>query len=164
MRELAQALPYAQATGNIMGFLWGKEAYGAMLYAGAVSDLSIADSLEDPQWRPLMLATAREVLAQAPVRPESFDGFDPGDLEGSLARLVRFNRESAKSHSGIYRDLMVRKRKTEVDDLLRDLDGPLTTYAGELIRAIERGERTCEVANLELLASLRAGAPPRRGR
>src|SRR5260370_36237721 len=110
-----------------------------------------------------MLATAREVLAQAPVRAESFDGFDPGDFEGSLARLVRFNRESAKTHSGIYRDLMVRKRKTEVDDLLRDLDGPLTTFTGELIRAIERGERTCEVANLELLAAsartLRLGRP-----
>ena len=162
-RELAKALPYAQATGNIMGFLWGKEAYGAMLYAGAVSDLSIADSLEDPRWRPLMLAIAREVLAQAPVPPESFDGFDPGDLAGSLARLVTFNRESAKSHSGIYRDLMVRKRKTEVDDLIRDLNGPLTTYTGELIRAIERGERTCEVANLELLATyeraLRLGGP-----
>jgi 2-dehydropantoate 2-reductase len=161
--ELAAALPYAEATGNIMGFLWGKEAYGAMLYAGAVSDLSIADSLEDPRWQPLMLAIAREVLAQAPVRPEGFDGFEPGDLEGSLARLVRFNRETAKSHSGIYRDLMVRKRKTEVDDLLRDLDGPLTTYTGELIRAIERGERTCEVANLELLAAcertLRLGRP-----
>ncbi len=161
--ELAAALPYAEATDNIMGFLWGKEAYGAMLYAGAVSDLSIADSLDDPRWRPLMLAIAREVLAQAPVRPEGFDGFEPDDLEGSLARLVTFNRETAKSHSGIYRDLMVRKRKTEVDDLLRDLKGPLTTFTGELIRAIERGERTCEVANLELLAAyertLRLGAP-----
>jgi 2-dehydropantoate 2-reductase len=153
LRELVEALPYAQATDNIMGFLWGKEAYGAMLYAGAVSDLSIADSLEDPRWRPLMLGIAREVLAQAPVSPEGFDGFDPDDLEGSLARLVAFNRASGKSHSGIYRDLMVRRRKTEVDDLLRDLAGPLTTYAGELIKAIERGERTCEVANLELLAT-----------
>jgi 2-dehydropantoate 2-reductase len=163
VRELAAALPYAEPTDNILGFLWGKEAYGAMLYAGAVSDLSIADSLADPRWRPLMLAIAREVLAQAPVRPEAFDGFDPGDLEGSLARLVTFNRESAKSHSGIHRDLMVRKRKTEVDDLLRDLKGPLTTFTGELIHAIERGERTCEVANLELLASyertLRLGRP-----
>ncbi|GAA4556836.1 amidase family protein [Planotetraspora kaengkrachanensis] len=153
LRELVDALPYAEATGNIMGFLWGKEAYGAMLYAGAVSDLSIADSLEDPRWRPLMLAVAREVLAQAPVEPEGFDGFEPADLEGSLARLVAFNRGSAKSHSGIYRDLMVRKRKTEVDDLLRDLAGPLTTYAGQIIKAIERGERTCEVANLDLLAA-----------
>ena len=46
VRELVEALPYAVATENILGFLWGKEAYGAMLYAGAVSDLSIADSLE----------------------------------------------------------------------------------------------------------------------
>ena len=154
--ELADALPYAVATGNIMGFLWGKEAYGAMLWAGAVSDLSIADSLEDPKWRPLMLAIAREVLAQAPVRPEGFDGFEPDDLEGSLARLVTFNRDSAKSHSGIYRDLMVRKRKTEVNGQLGDLEGPLTTLTAELIRAIERGERTCEVANLELLATCEA--------
>ncbi|QNN53247.1 amidase family protein [Nocardioides mesophilus] len=153
VRELVEALPYAEATDNILGYLWGKEAYGAMLYAGAVSDLSIADSLEQPRWRPLMLAVAREVLAQAPVRPEGFDGFDPDDLEGSLDRLVAFNRASAKSHSGIYRDLMVRKRKTEVTDLLEDLSGPLTTYVGRLIQSIERGERTCEVANLELMAA-----------
>ena len=151
--ELVAALPYAEATDNIMGYLWGKEAYGAMLWAGAVSDLSIADSLEDPRYRQLMLAIASEVLAQSPVRPEAFDGFDPNDLEASLDRLVTFNRNSAKSHSGIYRDLMVRKRKTEVDELLHDLKGPLTTYAGELIRAIERGERTCEVSNLDLLAT-----------
>ena len=151
---LVAALPYAVATDNIMGFLWGKEAYGAMLYAGAVSDLSIADSLEDPRYRTLMLAIATEVLAQSPVTPQGFDGFEPDDLEGSLARLVTFNRLSAKSHSGIYRDLMVRKRKTEVDDLVRDLKGPLTSYVGELIHAIERGERTCEVANLDLLATL----------
>jgi 2-dehydropantoate 2-reductase len=163
VRELAAALPYAEPTDNITGFLWGKEAYGAMLWAGAVSDLSIADSLEDSRWRPLMLAIAREVLDQAPVRPQGFDGFEPGDLEGSLARLVTFNRETGKSHSGIYRDLMIRHRKTEVEAQLGDLKGPLTALTAELIRAIERGERTCEVANLELLAAyertLRLGKP-----
>ena len=153
VQELADALPYAVATDNIMGYLWGKEAYGAMLYGGATSDLSIADSLEDPRYRTLMLAIAREVLAQSPVTPMGFDGFEPDDLEGSLDRLVTFNRASAKSHSGIYRDLMVRKRKTEVDDLVRDLKGPLTTYIGELIHAIEDGQRTCEVANLDLLST-----------
>jgi 2-dehydropantoate 2-reductase len=151
VRELVDAVPYAVATDNIMGFLWGKEAYGAMLYTGAVSDLSIADHLEDPRYRELMIAVAREVLAQSPVKTEGFDGFEPDDLEGSLDRLVTFNRNSAKSHSGIYRDLMVRKRKTEVDDLMRDLKGPLTNYVGELIHAIERGERTCEVENLDLM-------------
>jgi 2-dehydropantoate 2-reductase len=153
VRELVAALPYAQATDNILGYLWGKEAYGAMMYAGAVSDLSIADSLTDPRWRPLMVAVAREVLAQAPVSAEGFDGFEPDDLDGSLDRLAAFNGRSAKSHSGIYRDLMVRRRKTEVDDIMGELTGPLTTYAGRIIQSIERGERTCEVANLELLAA-----------
>lgn len=161
--EVVDAFPYAEATDNILGFLWGKEAYGAMLYAGATSNLSIADHLEHPKYRPLMMAIAREVLAQAPVTPEAFDGFDPYDLEGSLDRLATFNRNSAKTHSGIYRDLTVRMRKTEVDDLLRDLKGPLTNFVGEIILAIERGERICEVANLDLLAAyeraLRLGAP-----
>jgi 2-dehydropantoate 2-reductase len=163
VNEIAAAFPYAEPTDNILGFLWGKEAYGAMLYAGATSDLSIADHLENPKYRPLMVAIAREVLAQAPVTPEAFDGFDPDDLEGSLDRLAAFNRKSAKTHSGIYRDLTVRKRKTEVDDLLRDLKGPLTNCVGALIQSIERGERLCEVANLDLLATyeraLRVGTP-----
>ena len=55
------------------------------------------------------------MLAAATAVPEPFDGFDPADLEGSIDRLVEFNRGSAKTHSGIYRDLMVRHRKTEVD-------------------------------------------------
>ncbi len=153
LREIADVLPYAEPTGDILGYLWAKQAYGAMLFAGAVSDLSIADSLEDPQFRPLMLAVAREVLAQSPVTPMPFDGFDPADLPGSVRRLVAFNRGSAKSHSGIYRDLAVRNRRTEVDVQLGPLTGPLTGYVAELVRAIERGERVCEVANLELLAA-----------
>lgn len=153
VQDLANAFPYAEPTNNILGYLWGKEAYGAMLYAGATSDLSIADHLEMPQYRPLMLAIAKEVLAQSPVKPESFNGFVPDDLEASLDRLVTFNRMSAKTHSGIYRDLTVRKRKTEVDDLLRDLKGPITNYIGAIIKAIERGERVCEESNLDLLAT-----------
>lgn len=42
---------------------------------------------------------------------------------------------STTSHSGIYHDLVVRKRKTEVDGLR----GPLTTRVTELIHSIERG-------------------------
>jgi len=152
VRELAQALPYAEATDNVLGYLWGKEVYGAMLWAGAVSDLSIAESLERPEYRPLMLALAREVLAQAPVPVESFDGFVPDDLEGSLDRLAAFNRRSAKTHSGIYRDLVIRKRKTEVDEVHKDIAGPIFDRIVEMIHDIEEGRRTCRVENLDALA------------
>ncbi len=157
VRELADALPYAEPTDNVLGYLWGKEAYGAMMWAGAVSDLSIAETLEAPAYRPVMIAIAREVLAQAPVTVESFDGFVPDDLEGSLDRLAEFNRRSAKTHSGIYRDLMVRKRKTEVDEVHKDFQGPIFDRVVEMIHDIEEGRRTCEVANLDELAEFVAG-------
>jgi 2-dehydropantoate 2-reductase len=159
VEQLAGALPYAEATDNVLGYLWGKEAYGAMLWAGAVSDLSIAESLEHPKYRPLMIAVAQEVLAQSPVKVESFDGFQPDDVEGSLDRLAVFNRRSAKSHSGIYRDLVVRKRKTEIDQVLHDINGPIFGKIAELIHDIEQGRRLCEVRNLDELADFVSNRP-----
>src|SRR6185436_947390 len=73
------------------------------------------------------IALAREMLAVAEARgvtPEPFDGFDPlaylpgaaaGAAERSLDALVAHNRRSAKTHSGVWRDLAVRRRPTEVD-------------------------------------------------
>jgi len=153
LRGLVADIADARQTANIHGYLWSKEAYGAILFATAVSDLAIADALAEPRYRPLFLAIAREVLAAATATPEPFDGFDPADLEGSIDRLVEFNRRSAKTHSGIYRDLTVRHRKTEVDAMLAALDGPLVRQTGALIHAIEDGRRVCERANLELLAA-----------
>ena len=153
VRGLVADIADARQTANIHGFLWSKEAYGAILFATAVSDLEIADALAEPRYRPLYLALAREVLAAATAPPEPFDGFDPADLDGSIDRLVEFNRGSAKTHSGIYRDLAVRHRKTEVENMLEVLDGPLVRQTAALIRAIEDGRRVCERANLELLAA-----------
>ena len=152
IERLVADLPDAEPTDNIMGYLWAKEAYGAILFATAVSDLSIADALEEPRYRSLYVRLAREVLGAATAQPESFDGFEADDLEGSIDRLVAFNRRSAKSHSGIYRDLAVRKRPTE-KAILAELDGPLVRRTLELIGEIEAGRRVCEVANLELLAA-----------
>ena len=98
-----------------------------MLFATALTNESIADALAMPAYRPLYIALAREILAVAAARgvtPEAFDGFDPaaylpdappGAAERSLDDLVAHNRRSAKTHSGIWRDLAVRKRPTEVD-------------------------------------------------
>ena len=150
---LAADIADAEATTQVMGFVWGKEAYGATLFATAVSDLAIHQVFDDPAYHPLLLAVAREVLGQAPVRPLPLDGFDPDDLPGSLARLADFNRRSAKSHSGIYRDLMIRRRKTETEAILGPLQGFLIRRTAELIAPIEAGTRTCCRENLDLLAA-----------
>ncbi len=150
---LAADIADAEATTEVMGFVWGKEAYGAMLFATAVSDLAIHEVFDNPAYHPLLLAVAREVLGQAPVRPLPLDGFDPDDLTGSLPRLADFNRRSAKSHSGIYRDLAIRRRKTETEAILGPLRGFLIRRTAELIAAIEAGTRTCCQENLDLLAA-----------
>ena len=150
---LAADIADAEASTDVLRYAWAKEAYGATLFATAVSDLPIHEVLSDPAYRPLLIAVATEVLAQAPVTPLPLDGFDPADLDGSLDRLADFNRRSAKTHSGIYRDLAIRHRPTEVRAILGPLQGFMLRRIEELIVAIERGERTCARANLDLLAA-----------
>jgi 2-dehydropantoate 2-reductase len=154
--------------------LWSKLAYGAQLFATALTHESIADAFADPNYQDLYIALAQEVMrvAQANgITPEVFNGFDPlAFMPGtdhrvavkSLQDMVHFNRQSAKTHSGIWRDLAVRKRRTEADDQL----GPIVTFGNKmgvptpltvcliaLIHEIEDGKRPQQVANLEALRS-----------
>ena len=159
-------------TDNIWGYLWGKEAYGAMLFVTALTHQSIAEALSDPRYRPVYIRAAQEILQLADklsIEAYGFNGFEPAaflanDTEGinqSLDTLVAFNKLSAKTHSGIWRDLAVRKRKTEVvmyEPLLAeanaaDLDLPLTRRWIEMIRHIEDGKRQQSLANLDELKS-----------
>jgi 2-dehydropantoate 2-reductase len=167
--------PRAMVAPNIWGYLWGKEAYGAMLFATALTNESIADALDAPAYRSLYIALAREILAVADVRgvrPEAFDGFEPaaylttapaGAAERSLDALVAHNRRSAKSHSGIWRDLAVRKRATEVDAQLGiivtlghefGVPTPLTARLVALVHDIERGARAQSLDTLDALAAI----------
>ena len=130
----------AVLTSNIWGFLWSKLAYASMLFATALSEQSIADALDRPDHRVTYIELAREVIRVAEargVRLEPFDGFDPSafrdDAGGeaanaSLDTLVAHNRRSAKTHSGIWRDLAIRHRRTEVDAQL----GPIVETGREL--------------------------------
>ena len=165
----------AIVTPNIWGYLWGKEAYGAMLFATALTNESIADALALPAYRDVYIGLAREMLAVAEARgvsPEGFDGFDPraflptapaGAAERSLDQLVAHNRKSAKTHSGIWRDLAIRKRRTEVDaqlgivvTLARDagVPTPLTSRLVDLIHDVEEGKRSQSLETLDELAAV----------
>jgi 2-dehydropantoate 2-reductase len=126
-RRLAIFEPDAALTDNIWGYLWGKLAYGAMLFATALTPDSMSANFADPARFAAFDALAREVMATAAARgvtPVGFNGFDPSAFapgapdagaRASIAALAAFNSRTAKTHSGIYRDLAVRKRKTEVD-------------------------------------------------
>jgi len=168
----------AVMTANIWGFLWGKLGYGAQLFATALTNDSIADALADPAYRNLYIEVAREVMRVARARgitPEGFNGFDPhafapdaerGIAERSLDEMVAFNRRSAKTHSGIWRDIAVRKRRTETDAQL----GPIVTLGAEagvptpivsrliaLMHEVEDGRRSQSHETLDLLKATLPG-------
>ena len=171
--DLRQALAHwgnVQTTDNIWGFLWGKQAYGAMLFATALTNSSMADAID--QHRAVLVDLAREVLRVAAalgIRPVGFDGFEPDAIgasdsavvNASLERLIAVRRRDEKTHSGVWRDLAVRKRRTEVDAHFRPivddarrlgLGVPLLERMIAMIHDIEEGRRSFDPANLEELA------------
>ncbi|WP_165219068.1 ketopantoate reductase family protein [Affinirhizobium pseudoryzae] len=174
---LKQFEPKALITNNIWGFLWGKMIYGALLFGTALTNDSIADVLDNPTARPILRKLALEVATVAAInniKTEAFDGFDPSAF-GPLAQqqqtdrsfddMVAHNRRSLKSHSGIWRDLAVRKRKTEVDAQVLPVVSigqdsrvptPMVARLVEMIHEIEEGRRPLDLANLEELG--KAGA------
>ena len=153
--------PEVVLTDNIFGYLWGKAGYGAILKASALDNQSIADFIANPARRGLIVALVREILAVAAaekVQVLGFSGFDPegfarGDaaaIVASMQEMEAYNRASAKSHSGIWRDLAVRKRQTDVAAQLapvraaargHGLRTPIADRLVELIGEVEAGTR-----------------------
>ena len=163
MHKLLQIFePDAVLTDDIWGYLWGKMGYGAMLFATALTSDSMTANFADLERGPVLMGLAREVMRTAVaegVNPRPFNGFEPrafmpdtADASAlkSLADLADFNSKTAKTHTGIYRDLAVRERKTEVDQQLgvivdiavgHGIDTPLLRRLIELIHDIEEGRR-----------------------
>lgn len=179
-RDLAIFEPAAVLTDNIWGYLWGKLAYGAMLFATGLTTDSMTANFEDPKRFVVFDRLAREVMAVAAARrvvPIGFNGFDPAcfapgaseaGARASVAALAEFNRYTAKTHSGIYRDLAVRKRKTEVDpqigviaELGREVGVPTPAISClvALIHDIEEGRKPMSAATFSELMAVCQSAP-----
>lgn len=158
-------------TDNIWGYLWSKLAYANMLFATALADADQANVVE--RFRKLMAALAVEVCEVADrerVRLMPFHGFDPDlyrghgweEVDESLDGLISYMRVHQKPRSGIWRDLAVRRRKTEVDHQIGlaveighryDLELPRTRRLVRMIHEIEDGTRAMTWSNLEELAT-----------
>ena len=112
------------------------------------------------------------------MRFDPFDEFDPawyraalhGDeaaLRHAMAIAAAHYRGNTKTKTGVWRDLAVRRRKTEVDGLLGVLarkgevlgvPTPLIRRLIDIIQDLEEGRRLMDWANLDPLVSLAATA------
>jgi 2-dehydropantoate 2-reductase len=174
--KLLSAWGAVELTPNIWGYLWGKLGYGNMLYATALADASMADVID--RYRPLMIELAGEVYQVADrlgIHPEAFDGVEPAlyypreqrdwaAIEQSLDALVDRRRRDQKQRSGIWRDIMVRRRRTEVDEQLGavvrhgatiGLPLPLTRRLIDRIHDLEQAHIAPAWAHLDELERIR---------
>ena len=123
-----------------------------MLFATAVSDLSIADALAEPRYRTALPPRSRRRCSppRRPARSRSTASTPPisrarsnASSSSTAARRRRTRASTATSRCASGRPSRI----------LDGLDGPLVRRTMELIHEIEAGRRICEVANLELLAA-----------
>lgn len=126
----------ARVTTNVPGYLWSKLGFGAMLTATALADAPMAELID--RHRPLMYRLTGEIFAVARalgITLEPFDAFDPAPYSGddeaakdaTTDQLVAWLSTQSKDRSGIWRDLAVLHRPTEVP-----------THYGAVLKAADR--------------------------
>jgi 2-dehydropantoate 2-reductase len=175
---LLSALVETPVTDNIWGYKWGKLIYGALLFGTAIVDAHVYEVVErSDQVQRVLIGIVGEGLAvadKAGVRVEPFDEFDPawyraaqgGDAAAgrrAMASIAAHYRAHTKTKTGIWRDLAVRKRKTEVDGqlgvLVRKGESlgvamPLTRGLIGIIRDLEDGRRQMDWKNFDPIVAL----------
>ncbi len=181
LRELGQAFSHfaqVELTDNIWGYLWGKLGYANMLFATALADEKMGDvTRRYPELMVELACEVYDVAGREGVRPEAFDtitpdlywpreGQDWSRLRPALERMADWQLSSQKTKSGIWRDLKVRHRPTEVREQpgavlaigrRHGLELPLTSRLVAMIEEIERGEREMSWQNIDELDTLRKG-------
>lgn len=140
VREFVSVLPYAEATDNVLGYLWGKSSRRHARGRGRVGSRNRRD-LREPALSSAHGGSRRGGARPGPGQGREFRRLRARRSRGSLDRLAEFNHKSAKKYSGIYRDPAIRKRKTEIDEVLTDINGPIFAKVAELIHDIEEGRR-----------------------
>lgn len=177
---LGHAMP-TRVTENVWGYLWGKLVFGATGFVVSCVDAPVSEVIDDPLGRSLCRAASTEayLVARTQVeRVEPIGEFEPEkfapreDAEArsdeTLMGLADAWRGAIKQYMGIWRDLKVKKRKTEVDMLVGQIvavgrEHGIPTQANaatlEVVHEIEAGERGMGWENLEEI-SRRAGHVP----
>jgi 2-dehydropantoate 2-reductase len=172
--DVMSAVMPSTPTDNIWGWKWTKLIYGSLYFAGALLDIPQYEALQRNEYRQVFGAVVTEgvkvAYALGHKRLEAYRAFVPArfaegytaEADAVFASLAVRDPSSVKVFTGIQRDLMVRKRKTEVDQqpgvvvAKAELVGIAVPYHREIIRQIkelEDGKRTMGWHNIEELAA-----------
>jgi 2-dehydropantoate 2-reductase len=175
---LSAVMP-THVTDNIWGWLWTKMCYASLYFAGALLDIPLHDALQRREHRRTFAEPVREAVQVAyalghrrlqqigDFRPIPFaDGYS-ADADAVFDKMAKWDGKSLKVFTGIQRDIMVRKRKTEVDHQPGAVAAraanvhvavPYHHAAIRMIKEIEDGTRAMGWANIDELAATGAAA------
>jgi 2-dehydropantoate 2-reductase len=172
LQQVFSALQPVEVTDNIFGFLWSKIVLSAIYFATATTDVDVVDLYAVTRYRDLFGKLAGEVVAVADVKAihlEIFDGFDanvfrpsttvaPAALAVTWAGQNHYWTSHKNTRTGIWRDLAIHKRRTEVDRLIgpviemgreHGLGTPGLSRLVAIVKDIENGKKALRLQNLD---------------
>ncbi|CAN5728075.1 ketopantoate reductase family protein [soil metagenome] len=172
---LGHVMP-AEVTDNIWGYLWGKMTWAGMAFVTACIDAPVDDVVNHPLGLKLCRLASTEVYTVAMTQTSKlmpigvFDPmlFAPGDdyeqrANSAVLAVGEDMRGKIKDKTGMWRDLRVKRRKTEVDMQpgavveIGEREGiptPVNAAVVQVIHEIEAGERGMGWDNLDEIAKL----------
>ena len=125
--EALSAVMPSITTDNIWGWKWTKLAFGSLNFAGVLPDVPLYDALQRTAFRltfgAIVTKAVRVARSLGYSRLPTYGIFRPGPLADGYGAeadevfetLAVPEAGSIQHFTGIRRDLMVRKRKTDVD-------------------------------------------------
>lgn len=178
LRDAMNHVMPSHVTTNIQGFLWGKLVYGAMAFVISSVDATVPEVVDSEIGMKLCQAASAEAYLVAKSQADKLEmigEFDPNMFapgpdfhersSGALLAMAGGMRGTVKQHMGIWRDLKIKKRKTEVDMQIaaiveygerEGIPTPVNAALLDVIHEIEDGKRGMEWSNFDDIAG-RAG-------
>jgi 2-dehydropantoate 2-reductase len=156
--------------------VWAKVAYSAITVATTLTNETVAVTIAKPRYHEMMANLVAETLKVAvhegvDLTGTAFDKFDPelvypresrerGKMLEMMVDHASIMRGTTKVHSGTWRDIVVRKKRTESHDHFRPIfelankaciQMPMCHILIDMLGEIEDGKRYFSDDNLEEL-------------
>ncbi len=178
LQELLTHYTPTHLTKNIMGYLWSKGCYTSGLFFTALADVTIEEVVQSDQNKRLMISLvseAAEVARKAGIKLEPLDPkcfcdprkYPPKSTDETKALMNDWDKKgvessnSTKTHTGFWHDLVYRRRKTEINYLIKPIvdkgnelgvPTPLNAAVLQMIHEIEDNKRPMNPINFQEIA------------
>ncbi len=176
LKEELKGIEQLEISDNVLGYLWAKLGYAMVLIATTLTNETMADCIDDRRYRKMFIELSAETYEVASAEGFSLPEFDDyipeliypreaqdwDKLNAMIDKHVERLRGYTKVHSGFWRDLVVRKRKSEIsvfEDPVKQCAAkhgiaiPLTDLTLHMFHELEAGTRPFTTDNLDILAS-----------